>query len=242
MIRGVAFDLEGTVVNVEEVHFEAFARAARDLGLNVTPAQIRRQIPNAVGGGNLLVAGGIACLLGDSARAEEVLGKKLFHYYNLLGQAEVALRPGFAEFVSVIQQSGLPMAVGSMTPIHQAGVLIERTGLDEFFSPDQIVLAEDVECLKPAPDVYLETARRMGIVPSEQLVFEDSATGVLAAVRAGSRVISVPVYHDPLNLESIAKAGADAIFPGWEAVLGARPDILQDLYFTAPLQRSPEGS
>ncbi|KSB88470.1 hypothetical protein AS593_19280 [Caulobacter vibrioides] len=83
----------------------------------------------------------------------------------------------------------LPMAVASSGPSDFVRLSLRSRGLDELF--DAIVTIEDVAAAKPAPDLFLEAARRLGVAPQDCLVFEDSLQGVQAAKAAGCHVIDV---------------------------------------------------
>ncbi|MBI2098079.1 MAG: HAD family phosphatase [Candidatus Wildermuthbacteria bacterium] len=222
-IKGVAFDLEDTVIHVGNVHFEAFARAAEEIGVifdrNNLAADIARQIENAIGGGDALIAEGISQLSGRSAAGAEIRRRKVRFYDEIIeGFVSIEPRPGFLDVLEQIRTRGFPIAIASMTPRRQAEILLERSGIAKIFPGNLILLEDSVKHLKPAPDVYLEAARRMGIPPSKQLVFEDSATGIKAARAAGSPVIAMPGYTFSENLTKLREAGATKIFYGWEEV------------------------
>ncbi len=215
-IRGVAIDLEGPIIDMEKFHFEAFIRAAAELGLSLTFESIVEQIPYALGGGDRRVSQGIAGLISRPDAWEEIFNLKRHRYSRLLENLErIEARPGFMEALDQIKSLGLNVAIGSSTPIEQARILLERSGVGRLFPPENLVFEPDVENLKPAPDVYLETARRMHIDPAEQLVIEDTATGLIAARLAGSRGIAVPVYCFRSNLVDIITAGAVRIIHDW---------------------------
>jgi len=215
MIKGVAFDLEGTAVNVEEVHFGAFMKASEELGFSCTFETIVEEIPNALGGGDQNIAVGIRKLSHENISVEELLCKKGRYYREILSTIEIKPRLGFLEVFEQIHALGLQVSIGSLTLSEQAVVLLERSGLLQLFDPTLIVLEEDVLFHKPAPDVFLETAKRMGIKPEEQLVFEDSATGVTAATAAGSPCVAIPVYWFSQNIAQLAEVGASRIFRDW---------------------------
>jgi beta-phosphoglucomutase-like phosphatase (HAD superfamily) len=124
--------------------------------------------------------------------------------------------PGFTSFLEQVHQLGLPAAIGSLTHRYDALRLAERAGL--VGSVQVIVTLEDVENLKPAPDVFLETARRLCIKPTEQIVFEDSPNGVKAARTAGSIPIGMPVYKRPETISRLIHEGARRIFYDWRDI------------------------
>ena len=130
----------------------------------------------------------------------------------------IAPRPGFLEGFEAIRRLGLKVAIASLTPRNQAEVLLERSGVGKLFKGHPVLLEDFGGKAKPAPDVYLEAARRLGIRPDEQFVFEDSPSGVKAAHAAGSPVIAMPIFTFPENLAKLREAGSWKIFFSWEEV------------------------
>lgn len=111
---------------------------------------------------------------------------------------EVKAIPGVREALIAIE---LPLAVASNSRLHNVESSLRRAGLTERVAGN-IFCAEMVPSPKPAPDVYLLAAERMGVAPGHCLVVEDSPTGVLAARTAGMQVIGftgashIPAGHD----------------------------------------------
>lgn len=83
----------------------------------------------------------------------------------------------------------LPMAVATGTHRELAERILELIGMMDWF--DTLVCAEDVTNPKPAPDIFLEAARRLGVAPDQCCVYEDADLGILAARRAGMDVVDV---------------------------------------------------
>jgi len=216
-ISGLAFDMEGTAFSVEKCHHEGLAHAAGTYGIAVTEWGII-QIPGVIGAGD---PGAIAAILKFFGRSdinpEEYRLRKMEKYNELLETAPIALRPGFGAFCAQIPFY-LPSAIASLTPQVQAVPLIERTGLGHLFPAQRIILREDVINVKPAPDVFLEAARRLGIYPTELLVFGDSAKDMLAARAAGAIPVGVPYYWIPGVVAEILEAGAAHVFRDWQTI------------------------
>ena len=98
-----------------------------------------------------------------------------------------------AGVVRVLDQAaalGLGVAIASSSPRQWIVDHLDRLGLPERFAV--IACYDDVGVAKPAPDVYLEAVRRLGVAPGEAVALEDSRTGLLAARAAGLRCIAVP--------------------------------------------------
>lgn len=103
---------------------------------------------------------------------------------------ELPLMPGVVELLDAAHAAGWRTAVATGSDRKYVEPRLRRNGvLDRF---DVIVTAADVERGKPAPDIYLETARRLGVDPSECVVLEDSKPGCEAATAAGMTVIVCP--------------------------------------------------
>jgi HAD superfamily hydrolase (TIGR01509 family) len=99
------------------------------------------------------------------------------------------LLPGAVETVrDLAARWPLGLASSSNRPIIE--LVLNRSGLRPFFAA--VVSSEEVERGKPAPDVYLATARALGVHPSDCVAVEDSANGIRSAVAAGMRTIAVP--------------------------------------------------
>ena len=217
-VQGIAFDLEGTVVDVEAAHHNAHFATAAEAGVEVNIDNAFRLLPHFIGGPDSKVMEDIWELSEKKVSPAELLKRKQFHYERLLATMDVSPRPGFCSFLAAVKHIGLPVSIGSLTSMVQAKVLLERSGVGAMIGEANIVLKEHVKNEKPAPDVFLETARRMGIDPKNQLVFEDSPRGVQAAIAAGSRAIGMPVYNRPEAIEPLRKAGVCMLFMTWSEI------------------------
>lgn len=215
-VRGVAFDLEGTLVDLESSHFLAFEHALRSCGVKMTVDEIT-SLEGMIGGGDPRIAETLATLHG--LQAQDILMEKNTHFDTLLRERSIEARPGAIEVIKEMQRR-YPIAIGSLTERARGEVILKKSGLAALFPPTHIVFREDVHEPKPHPAVYQETARRLGVSQSTQHVFEDSPAGVAAARAAGSSVIAVPVpiFQEKLYLDRLVRAGAAAILCDWNRV------------------------
>lgn len=217
-IRGIAFDMEGTVVDVEWAHHNAFFQVCAEIGHPMTFSEALDRIPRFIGGGDNIISACLHELPGVTQTAEELLARKKEIYEDLIRRADVSPRPGFLDFLAEVRRLGLQVSIGSLTSKVQAAVLLERSGIGALVGEANIILREHVQNCKPARDVFIETARRMGIDPKDQLVFEDSPSGARAAIAAGSRVIGMPVYTTPKAQHDLIDAGVCRIFWDWHEI------------------------
>jgi HAD superfamily hydrolase (TIGR01509 family) len=97
---------------------------------------------------------------------------------------------GIRELLESLRDAGVPMAIASTAPSRWVIPAAERIGLASMFTT--IVSGDDVARRKPAPDVYLEAARRLGADPSSSVAIEDSGPGIAAARAAGMKTVAIP--------------------------------------------------
>ena len=216
-MKGIAFDLEGTIIDVEAAHHQGHLATARELGIDLTLAQAIAEIPAFVGGPDRDIAVELQRRAGETPPLAWILERMHTHYLELVATMPIAPRDDFLAFLEHARAHGLRTAIGTVTPRAEARRLLSAAGMVDCF--DILVYGEDVAHPKPAPDVYQETATRMGLTPADQLVFEDSARGVVAARAAGSRAIAVPTVHTPAYIDRLRQAGATAVFRHWHEVV-----------------------
>jgi HAD superfamily hydrolase (TIGR01509 family) len=128
----------------------------------------------------------------------EIAGGVLAQY-----QTQLPLEPGAGETVEQLAAQW-PLGLASSSNREVIDLVLEVAGLASHFKAT--VSSEEVGNGKPAPDVYLETARRLGADPTASVAVEDSHNGLLSAAAAGMRVIAVPNRAFPPGREALGKA------------------------------------
>lgn len=218
--KGFAFDMEGTIVNVEPAHHNGWLLAAAEIGVRLTIPEAIEKIPHFIGGPDLPIIEEIFSLAPEPPKytPEEFLELKWTHYDELLQKLDLFPRPGFLEVLGKLRCMGFRTTIGTAVELERGLLLLKRSGLAKLFLLDEIVLPTDVKNSKPAPDCFIETAARMGICTAEQVVFEDSPRGVKSGVAAGSRVIGMPVYDNETAKKNLIDAGASAVFTDWRQI------------------------
>ena len=107
------------------------------------------------------------------------------------------LKPGLMELLTFLKERSVPRAVASSSPRRIVSSLLHATQTDRFFEANNIVCGSDVAHSKPAPDIFLEAAKRIGTEPAQTLVLEDSFHGVEAGAAGGFCVIMIPDLAQP---------------------------------------------
>jgi HAD superfamily hydrolase (TIGR01509 family) len=203
--RAAVFDMDGLLLESEDSWTVAetalFARYGKPFGLE----EKRALIGNA---GDAL--GRILERLLDQPGRGRELGDEVLE----LVLAEVRKRgappmPGAAELVSELR-GRMPLAVASNSPRVLVDLALGASGLGDAW--EVTICGDEVDDLKPAPDIYLEACRRLRAQPGETVALEDSPTGVASARAAGLYVIGVPSV-DGVSLEADLVAGSLADAP-----------------------------
>ncbi len=189
-IQGVIFDLDGTLIDSEPNYYEADRQWFESFGVTLTPEMKRPY----VGMGNQAMVRMVREQYGLEEPEAELLKWKRKRYLELARKNTVAF-PEMVKLVRSLQQQELPLAVASGSALEIIEELLTLTDLRDAFGV--LLSAEQVPRHKPQPDIFLKSARRMGIEPKHLAVVEDSKPGVQAGLRAGMRVLAVPSFPEP---------------------------------------------
>ena len=207
------WDMDGTLVDTAEQHFEAWRAVCREHGRDFT----RADFAATFGRRNPEI---LSYLFGDRFNADESaqLGDRKEVIYRAAARQGVALLPGVHALLAGLQNAGFRQAIGSSAPRANLELLLDRTGSASFFGA--VVGMEDTQRGKPDPQVFQVAAGRLGVGPEKSVVFEDAVAGVQAAKAGGMRCVAVRfVAHH--SEEALRSAGADLIVPTLEQVSAA---------------------
>ena len=179
------WDLDGTLVDSEEAHWQAWRETMASEGVALTYAEFR----STFGQRNDAILRRWLGAEVDADRMARVGDAKEEVYRRLVRAGGVVTMPGAEYLVRWLRGAGWVQAVASSAPRLNIEVVLEVIGLADHFAAT--VSAEDTERGKPDPQVFLLAATRLGIPPSRAIVVEDAAAGIEAARRAGMRNIAV---------------------------------------------------
>ncbi|MFF1691121.1 MULTISPECIES: HAD family hydrolase [unclassified Streptomyces] len=197
----VVFDLDGTLVDSEPNYFEATRRTLTEHG---APDFTWQEHESYVGISTQETIEGLRRTHGIQAPAE-VLLTEMSTRYLALASAGTPVYPQMRKFVERLHEEGVPMAVASGSSPEAIDAILAGTGLAAQLRV--CVSADDVAHGKPAPDVVLEAARRLGAMPAHCVVVEDAIPGAAAAYAAGMRCIAVPYVAKQADDPAFATAG-----------------------------------
>ena len=185
---GYIFDCDGTIADTMPLHFRAWTRAMGDFG-GTFPEDLFYEWG---GTPTHRIVERLNARYGTTLDVEETVRRKEGYYLEMI--------PEVLPIVPVLEiarrMHGVsPLAIASGGQHALVDATLEALGIRDLF--DAVVCAEDYVHGKPAPDPFLEAARRIGVAPVDCLVFEDSPTGIAAAEAAGMAYVLVPSAPPP---------------------------------------------
>ncbi|MGW6361840.1 HAD family hydrolase [Streptomyces sp. NPDC055092] len=197
----VVLDLDGTLVDSEPNHFEACRRTLAEHGV---PDFTWQEHESYVGISTQETIEILRRKYGIQAPVAAVL-TEMNTRYLALARAGTPVYPQMRKFVERLHDEGVPMAVASGSSPEAIDAVLSGTGLAAQLRI--YVSADEVAHGKPAPDVFLEAARRLGAMPAHCTVMEDAAPGAAAAYAAGMRCIAIPYVAVQADDPAFATAG-----------------------------------
>jgi beta-phosphoglucomutase len=206
----VIWDVDGTLVDTAELHFQAWVKVARKLNKPFT----RDDFAATFGRRNPEI---LRQLFGEELTEQEVadLGALKEDLYREEARKGVDLLPGVRPLLEGLHAAGFLQSIGSSAPLRNVELIMKLTRTASFFNA--VSSMEDTQRGKPDPQVFLVAATKLGVSPERCLVMEDAVAGVQAAKAGGMKCIAVRfVGHH--SEEKLAAAGADRVVRTLEEV------------------------
>jgi len=183
---GVIFDMDGLMLDTESIAKMCWERAFASTGREMTGAMYASMI----GRNKRDCIELLRAAYGDEFDFEATYAQCSVYYEEHVAEHGTPLKPGVRELLEELSARGVPLAVATSTRGNKARTRLEKAGLLPFFQT--VVAGDDVARGKPAPDIYLEAVRRLGVEAAQSFALEDSHAGVRAAHAARLKVIMVP--------------------------------------------------
>jgi beta-phosphoglucomutase len=200
--RAVIFDIDGTIVDNMHLHAEAFGVFAERHGLPALTTSDRARLD---GRRNSEI---FPILFKRNVGRDEwqAYEREKEGLYRELSKGRLQPLKGLHSLIDRLTECGIPMALATSAPQLNVEHTLAELGLADAFAI--IVRGDEVARGKPAPDVFLEAARRLGVDAADCLVFEDAPMGIEAAHAAGMRVVALTTSFQTTHLEQLDPAPA----------------------------------
>jgi HAD superfamily hydrolase (TIGR01509 family) len=218
VIDAAVFDLDGVLIQTEEIWDEVRERLAREQGGNYDSAAQRAMMGMSSPEWSRYMHEHVGLPESPDEIAAEVVARMAARYRERLPLIDGA--------VGAVERLGArwPLGVASSSNRPLIDLVLELSGLGRFFRAT--VSSEEVARGKPAPDVYLEACRRLGVAPTHAAAIEDSHAGIGSARSAGMRVIAIPNPAFPPGDEALAEA---------DVVLGSLTELTVEAVVPEPV-------
>ena len=192
-IKGVLFDMDGVILDTEKLYTRFWKEAAQSLGFPMTHEMAlgMRSLSRELGERQLKE------YLGEEVDYQKVRDTRIKMMTAFIQENGVELKPGIQELLDFLKEKGIKTSIATSSPLDRTKEYLSKVGLVEAF--DELVSGHMVPHGKPAPDIYLYAAAKLGLKPEECLVIEDSPTGLLAGMRAGAVPIMIPDQDQPTD-------------------------------------------
>lgn len=181
--KAVIFDMDGVIIDSEPLHHEVNKKIFNKLGINVSDEEYQ----SFIGTSNTYMWTILKEKHGLTESIDELNQLQLTENIDYLNNHQENPIPGILALLNLFKEYGLKIALASSSPIEYIKKVLENLGLEAYF--DITISGESFERGKPYPDIFLHTAKVLGVNPEECVVIEDSQNGVKAARNAGMKIV-----------------------------------------------------
>ncbi|MFW6296761.1 MAG: HAD family hydrolase [Halothece sp.] len=201
MLSAILFDLDGTLVNTDPIHFKTWQTVLSDLEMSIDRQFYDSRISGRT---NAEIVSDILPHL-SLEDGLKVADKKEAQFRELAN--ELTPLPGLKAVLDWTNQNALKQAIVTNAPKANATFMLESLNLKNTFPI--VILAEEAPQGKPHPAPYQMALKRLAVSSEKAIAFEDSPSGIKAAVAANIRTFGIASTHDPSALK---EAGAEQVF------------------------------
>jgi HAD superfamily hydrolase (TIGR01509 family) len=188
--KAVIFDMDGTLLDTERLAIECWVDVFQRFSIDMPRSAIESTVACSAQEKQQIFMDHLPASVVSNLRTEEIIDVWKTVLVGRLRSGGIQVKPGAREMLLSLRLRGIPAAVATSSTSLFATPFLQATGLLPFFKA--VVCGEDVEELKPSPQLYLEALRRLGVRADEAWAVEDSSQGIESAVAAGIAVVHIP--------------------------------------------------
>lgn len=210
-VRGVIFDMDGTLLDTEKLYLRFWLEAANRMGYPMKEEHALAIRATAASVAEPLLKK-LVCPEFDYHGVRALRRQIMEEYVDVHG---VDPKPGMIETLRAIKTLGLRIGLATATPEPRARKYLRMVDAEQYF--DAVTCADMVEHGKPAPDIYLLACEKLGVAPADAAAVEDSYNGIRSAYAAGMHPLMVP---DLLEATDEMRQLSAAVLPSLTDVIG----------------------
>lgn len=178
-IKLAIFDMDGTLVNTEDIHAKGWDDAFKHFGYDFGMEFVNSMRGKSIADNNRQITE----RTGDPALTQKMREYREHYILEMIATNQVQLMPGVKEILEALKDHQIPMALATTSYLERAEKVTNQVGVQDYFMTK--VYGDMITHQKPHPEIYLEVLKRTGMTPEGVIAIEDSPTGVKAARGAG---------------------------------------------------------
>ena len=190
MIQAVLFDMDGTIFDTEAIYRRCWIRAAKDVGFDEDMELFFERICGLI---MTDMSALVHRIYGEDTPFEELRERRRFYLEEELASGVLPFKSGAPEILYSLREKGIKIALVTSTGRKLVDRYLKMSGLEDVF--DVIMTGETVTHGKPHPEIFLLAAEKLGILPTNCVVVEDSPNGIRAGHAANMYTVMVPDLH-----------------------------------------------
>lgn len=224
MLRAIIFDFDGVLGETEHIQKKKWDIVLKPYGIEISDREYGRDYAGKSSTSEIpkLLVNKYPQI---TYSAEELAQAALAELKRLFPISKIKVMPGTLEMLQFARNRALKTAVCSGKTLVELAMKLDKTGLADWFPVEHRVTQADANGIgKPDPGMCLAALRKLGVSANEAIVFEDTASGVLAAKRAGIKVVALPSFysreHDFGQADMILWNGWPEVLEKWDGIKG----------------------
>ncbi len=191
MLKAVIFDMDGLMIDSERVTFEGYQKVLKDMNLTMSEEFYKTLLGKPIKG----IYQRFYDTYGNDFPIDRVI-KDVHHYMASRFETEgVPLKTGLIPLLKYLRENNYKTIVATSSQRHRVDTILNLAGIESYF--DDSICGDEVTKGKPDPEVFLNSCDKLGVLPNEAIVLEDSEAGIQAAYSAKIPVICIPDMKYP---------------------------------------------